>query len=437
MKYVVFVPGIMGSILATPEGEEVWPPTPAETIFGYKRTAALMRDDLVVGDLVRAVSCFDVYKPIIATIAAVGYPEAGPGDRLMLYPYDWRRDLETLAEGLAARLDTVPAAATGITIVAHSMGGLIARLMLETGRYDARPWFAKITMFTSLATPHLGAPLALARILGLDSAMGISAADFRALAADPRYPSGYQLLPAPAEAACWDIKPGSALGALDIYDPAVAAKLGLDPALLARAAFVHQSLAAGAPPPHIRYFYFAATGHKTATRLNVGATTTAVTRQDDAGDGTVPLWSALPRSGQKQLVVGEHASFFAETGFKAVFYWLFGKNFPTPPILAGAAPAATLSVQSFSLRKTEEVELLIVLRTPAGKLESTLVLERTDGPDDRFAAFGPPRPVRYEGPPLPVLKLRLPPLGTPGFYRISLAGSPASEAPARFAVTDV
>lgn len=436
MKCVLFVPGTMGSILSTPAGEEIWPPTPVEVALGYKRKQKLLQDDLLVGDVVRGVSCFDVYKPLLDTFTAIGFKESGSGDRLHLFPYDWRRDLETLADRLATRLDAIPAGATSIAIVAHSMGGLVCRLMLETGKFDTKAWFKKINALVTLATPHLGAPLALARILGLDSAMGISAADFRDIAADERYPSGYQLLPAPGEAACWDVKAGGTLGELDIYDPAVATGLGLDPALVARAAWVYTTLAKGKPPAHIRYFFFAGTGHKTATRINVATSSKLVTRSEDAGDGTVPLWSALPVSAQKQLVVGEHSSFFTEIAFKAVFFRLFGKNFPTPPLGAAGMETAALSVQSLSIRKKDEIELVIAPSTPVDNVKGKVVLERTDGPDKPFAAFREALKVSYSGPPIPLLKLRLPATDEPGFYRARFVGKPSAQKPAQFAVTD-
>ncbi|TIP25742.1 MAG: hypothetical protein E5X67_23400 [Mesorhizobium sp.] len=436
MKCVVFVPGIMGSVLSMPDGEEVWPPTPLEVTFGYKRKQKLLREDLLVGDIIREVSCFDIYRPLVDTLAAIGFKESGSSDRLHVFPYDWRRDLEALADQLADRLDTLPAGTTSITIVAHSMGGLISRLMLEAGKFDAKPWFGKIKTFMTLATPHLGAPLALARILGLDSAMGVSAADFREIAADRRYPSGYQLLPAPGEAACWDIKAGSTLGDLDIYDPVIATSLGMDPALVARAAWVHETLRNGKEPQHIRYFYFAGTGHKTATRINVGTSSRQATRSEDAGDGTVPLWSALPVSAQKQLVIGEHAGFFTETTFKAVFYRLFGKNFPTPPVGVKGKETATLSVQSLTIRKKDEIELVIAPSVPVDAVKGKVVLESTEGPDQPFTAVGEALKVSYSGPPIPSLKLRLPPLSKPGFYRARFVGKPSGERPVQFAVTD-
>lgn len=437
MKCVVFVPGTMGTSLSTPQGEEVWPPTANEVIFGYHRKDKLLQDDLVVGDIVRRVSCFDVYKPIVETLAAIGFKETGAGDRLHLFAYDWRRDLEQLADKLAAKIEAAAAAGpTSITIVAHSMGGLIGRLVLESGKFSAKPWFAKINGLMTLGTPHLGAPLALARILGLDGDMGISPADFKAIAADRRYPSGYQLLPAPGEAACWDIKAGGTLGVLDIYDTATAGALGLDAVLVDRARWVHDTLRNGTVSAHIRYFYFAGTGHETATRVNVATSSKVMTRQQDAGDGTVPLWSALPKSGQKQLVVGEHSKFFTETNFKAVFFRLFGKSFPAPPTTVAGVLSATLSVQALTLRKTDTVELLIIPIEPTDKIKGNIVLERTEAPEMPFAKVGEAIKVAYAGPPTPSLKLNLPPIGKPGVYRIRFEGVPTVAAPVMFAITD-
>jgi phospholipase A1 len=98
-----------------------------------------------------------------------------------------------------------------------------------------------------------------------------------------------------------------------------------------RARFVHDSLARGTAPPDVRYFSFAATGHETVTRVNVlernGIYPTeemVVTRTEDAGDGTVPFWSALPRAVQKQAVVNEHSKIFHGMSFNRVFYRLLG-----------------------------------------------------------------------------------------------------------------
>lgn len=434
MECVMFVPGIMGSVLKTPAGDEIWPPTVWETQFGYGRKDQLLRDDLVAPDIVRTVWCAGIYQPLVEQLSDIGYSEdAHSGKRLVVFPYDWRRDLEQTAELLSRRLaDLVTSGATRITIVAHSMGGLIARLALESHRFETEAWFQRVTAFLALATPHLGAPQALARILGLDSALGISAADFKELAADRRYPSGYQLLPPPAEAICWDLATDD-LRPIEIYSAAAASRLGLDPVLLARARFVQETLAGGAQPPHVRYFYFAGTGHATPTRINVGSSGQQVTSATDAGDGTVPMWSALPRSGQKQLVFGEHASFFNGVTFKAVFYRLLGARYPVPPL--GAAPEIAMSVQSISIRQNDPIDLLLSPSTPVGQIKGEVRLWRTEDPGQSFTQFREPARVSYDGPQLPHLKLVLPAPGKSGLYRIDFVGQPVASSPVVFAAT--
>ncbi|QPB24226.1 hypothetical protein [Rhizobium sp. 007] len=434
MDVVVFVPGTMGTVLKTPGGEEVWPPTALETQFGYKRKAELMREDLVVGGVVRKVLCFGVYQPLLDQLAEIGFTESGAAKRLVPFPYDWRLDLEGSADRLAAKLsDLVAHGATSITIVAHSMGGLISRLVMESSKFQDEPWHGKINGFLALATPHLGAPLALARILGMDSALGISAEDFKELANDRRYPSGYQLLPAPAEASCWDIS-RLEIDPLDIYDDHVAAQLGLDKTLLARARLVHDTLAAGRQPDHVRYFYFAGTGHKTATRVNIDGSERLLTVSEDAGDGTVPMWSALPKSGQKQFVVGEHASFFTSRIFKPVFYNLLGKDYPEPPV--HAASTLDLSVHAILVKQTDAIELLLIPSFPTREIEGALKIERTDDEAKPFVPFKDPIAVTYKGPLVPQLKLLLDPTGEPGLYRIKFNGRPGGSSVVQFAVSD-
>lgn len=435
MDCVVFLPGTMGSVLATPEGEEVWPPTAAETQFGYNRKAKLLRPDLIVGDIVRSVLCFGVYRPLIEQLKDIGFRESGAGNRLHVFPYDWRQDLEGLSDQFSQRLTTIyKTGVASITIVAHSMGGLVARLALESGKHDAQPWFPKVKSLITLGTPHLGAPLALARILGMDSALGISGPDFRDIASDRRYPSGYQLLPPPKEGICWDIA-SMTLQPMNIYEPAVATRLGLDPVLLARAKFVHDTLATGTAPAHIRYFYFAGTGHKTATRINVGSTGSRVTRSDDAGDGTVPLWSALPVTGQKQLVVGEHSKFFTQSAFKAVFYRLLGKTFSQPPVKV-AGETLDLSVQAPIIPKTREIELLLICAVPVFEIKGEVRIERTEDPAEPWVTFRAPVPVVYTGPPLSHLRLLLPATAQSGLFRITFIGQPGGSDPALFAASE-
>jgi pimeloyl-ACP methyl ester carboxylesterase len=449
MKAVVFVPGIMGTeLFSGPENgaENIWPPTPIELKTSYRRTDKLFGDKVRPGDIIRNVLCFDVYGSLVAQFEDMGFKEkAAPGaqQRLYLFPYDWRLDLEHTADELARRLDGIDADGTqDIYIVAHSMGGLVCRLVLETGAYVKRPWFGKIRTFIAMATPHQGAPLALARVLGLDSELGISANDFRRLSNDERYPSAYQLLPAPNEAACWN-RTDLALGAVDIYHEETAKRLGLNPKLLTRARFVHDSLARGSAPERVRYFYFAGTGHETVTRVNVLQTDNGtyppgdmvVTRTEDAGDGTVPFWSALPRPVQKQVVVNEHMQVFRGLPFKQVFYRLLGSNLgPALQADLQAKRATQLSIPTPVIREGREFELLVVPAEPTGKITGTLFLHRLN--EDGTSAADPEEmsTAVYEGPRLSRLRLLMPAVSVAGFYELQFKGTPADSEPLTFAV---
>ena len=327
------------------------------------------------------------------------------------------------------------------------MGGLVSRLVLETGAYDDRPWFNKVKMFIALATPHQGAPLALARVLGLDSTLGITKSDFRKLASDPSYPSAYQLLPAPNEAACWS-KTDLSVGTIDIYDEATATRLGLNPQLLKRARFVHDSLARGKVPSHVRYFYFAGTGHETVTRVNVQEVAgtypseeMVLTRSEDAGDGTVPFWSALPRPVQKQVVVNEHAQVFRGMAFKRVFYRLLGGDLGVPLQSLGREEeevlALQLSLPTPVIHAGHEFELLVVPTVQVGSIAGTFVLQRLKEDGTAAGSFEELSKITYAGPPVSRLRLSMPPIINPGLYELRFTGNPANSDPLKFAVASI
>ncbi len=449
MHAVLVIPGIMGTRLVLPgkdgaDDEEVWPPTPAETQFGYARREKLAHRSVEPREIISQVLCFDFYRPLVDLLADLGFTDTGTEKRLVPFPYDWRRDLFDTASALAAKLDAVHAdGATRITLVVHSMGGLIARLLLEGPDWRGRPWFGAIEQLVAIAVPHLGAPLALGRVLGADSAMGISGPDFAWLASCEDYPSAYQLLPAPGEGACWDqADPG--LAPLDIYRPEVATSLGLNPTLIARARAVHATL--GAAPAHVRYFYFAGAGHRTATRVNVyrdaaGAILpeqTMLTRTADAGDGTVPMFSALPRNGQRHVATNEHATAFKGEPFRRVFVRLLGGD-EGPAEEVELAAGLALSVEAPVVVAGEDVEVLLHASTEAEdtfgalpSVEGELILWRLN--EDAAATIERRTPIAYRGPPLERLRLYLEPIAAPGHFRLTFEGSPSDAIPAVFGV---
>lgn len=465
MHCAVVVPGIMGSRLSLPsknnggmEGEEVWPPTPLETKFGYKRIVKLQNRNLRPTGLIDNVLCFSFYGTIKDQLKELGFQFNGQKDRLVDFPYDWRQDNFLTAERLASRLDQLDdEGASEISLLGHSMGGLVVRILLETGKYRARPWFSKIKLFVALATPHLGAPLALARIFGLDSTLGISAGDFAKLAANRDYPSGYQLIPAPGEPAVWN-RASPDVAPLDIYDNSIAHELGMDPVLIGRAKALHDALASGKRPDHVRYFFFAGAGHSTLTRVNVvhraghpvDHEASVVTVTADAGDGTVPLFSALPAATQRQIVINEHSTVFKGDAFRRVFFRLMGGDAGDPTELAldgKPVPKLRLTVAGPVQRLGQPIEVTLSVEgiddptEPTGEgvseIKGRFLFRTLDQSGNELPASFRPVPLAYRGPPIDRLTVRLPGMKKPGFVEVRFEGAPAAPEPVRFAVCRV
>lgn len=144
---VIIIPGVSGSELVGPKTKEkAW--------FSIKRhkaddlrlpmTSPLLRanrDTLKVGDIIREVKLpvlpdVEVYKSLLDALKARGYTEATwnnprASDVFYVFPYDWRRDnVETahlLIRKITAAKVKLRKPQLKFDIIAHSMGGLIAR----------------------------------------------------------------------------------------------------------------------------------------------------------------------------------------------------------------------------------------------------------------------------------------------------------------------
>lgn len=114
-----------------------------------------------------------------------------------LFPYDWRKSIESIAQDLKSKIDSLAPTGSGkkIDVVAHSQGGLVIKYLL----YTQPEYRAKIGKLIFVGTPHLGAPKATKALLYGD-AMGV---DLLGLGLDPQeikrigqnMPSVYELMP--------------------------------------------------------------------------------------------------------------------------------------------------------------------------------------------------------------------------------------------------
>lgn len=254
---VIIIPGITGSQLINPTtGKAVW--------FGVKRdktddlrlpinSANLVRnrDSLRVGDIIREVELpvlpdVEVYNAVIEALKSRGYTEASwekpqAADVFYVFPYDWRRDNVEAAQLLMQKIASAKRALRKpdlkFDIIAHSMGGLIARYAAMYGTADlpregvtpAPTWAgaASIDKLMMFGTPNAGSFGALEVLV---NGYPIVAGRNLPLVDDLRpedvltSPSIFQLLPHKAAAQFYD--EGLKQMNVDLYDIATWEKFG-------------------------------------------------------------------------------------------------------------------------------------------------------------------------------------------------------------------
>ena len=129
----------------------------------------MIREDLVATDCIRTFSVTDQYQTLINDLLACGFNEEK--QTLIVCAYDWRKDNVQSANVLAGHIDaavTRYGANSEISLIAHSMGGLISRYYLESGKFNERRGFGNVRRLITLGTPHTGAARALPMVLGTE-----------------------------------------------------------------------------------------------------------------------------------------------------------------------------------------------------------------------------------------------------------------------------
>jgi len=439
---LVFLHGIFGSHLETQSGERVWPPSAKEFITkSYNKDDLLVQDDLIVTGVIRKVSCKSVYKPLIKDLEAIGFAENGGGAKgdLNIFAYDWRRDLRTTSDALAKRLDSLNTS-HNIHLVAHSMGGLICRYLLESGHYHNRPWFTRIQELITLATPHFGAAQAMEQALGLEGTMGMKKETVKTLASHPAYPSAYQLMPPRGVAYIRDIIDGEDEGkVVNPFDPNFIATHGLSAANMAANDIFHSQLnLQHRKPGHVDYYFFVSSKEKTLNRFQLLGNAFMAQYDKDGGDGTVPTYSAGSPYISTQYVSGKHSSVFTSNALREKLYKLLGAPDHIRPVNADGEVVDQFIVQNIIIPddpqdKNVEMPLTLIFREPLKTFEDTLLfkaLPDIDGNTDIPIGDGQNLDIHYSGPPIESLTMTVETPGKAGFYEVLLnessLGEPAS-----------
>lgn len=196
---VIVIPGILGSqLINSKTGEMVWPSVVRSAGDGsslpMSPDLAASRDDVVAGKIVETVRLarilpeVNIYRDLLQSLRSfAGYRETdwnnpgsdGDQDTFYIFPYDWRRDNVENARELVRRMESLKQKLNRpdlrFNILAHSMGGLIARYAAMYGDADipegdeplTPTWAgaAHIKRIILLGVPNQGSADALATLL--------------------------------------------------------------------------------------------------------------------------------------------------------------------------------------------------------------------------------------------------------------------------------
>lgn len=203
---VIIVPGILGSRLnRVSDGEEVWPNF-GKMLIPFKKDIHLndliLQEDgseilsipLSVSGILESVSGNSVYGDLTKSFSDLGY---ATGTELFTVPYDWRLGVASstfrLEEAVSSALHESP---TGkVSIVAHSMGGLLVKEYLRG--VTSTSFIDKLVL---LGVPELGSPKAFkALTYGDNFGFGFGPVDIfnieRSKIISQNMPGVYELLP--------------------------------------------------------------------------------------------------------------------------------------------------------------------------------------------------------------------------------------------------
>jgi pimeloyl-ACP methyl ester carboxylesterase len=381
---VVFVPGICGSVLVD-KGETIWPGTPGQVVFqSYPdRLVQVLSSSTTVEatDILRSVPLtllgrtilhFPGYGKALKALEQMGYSEMGGS--LIPFPYDWRKDIRESAKALHGRLSQLDLQGKRVAIVAHSMGGLVSRFAVENLGIPAE---LNLQLLILLATPHLGAPVAMQNVLGLRPEIFLSAKQCRDALGNPQFPSGYQLLPRPGVPALLARSPKIGFRILDMFGEDIQRQFGLVADSLAAAKAFAADLPFIGPDFHPPCPYLAIAGNAQKTVVANYSLSEGVTPIDEenSGDGTVPLWSAAPPGLPVRYVAATHLDVCFDSDalgmLRAVLRpdlpgRLFG-NDPAPtfftlqPVKESVSPGETITVAIVANKPTESIHIKVVV----------------------------------------------------------------------------
>jgi phospholipase A1 len=440
---LVFVPGLLGSELWVGD-DKIWPGSLWQGGFGFDDAhfQRLMNPNLEPRRIIEsAAGVMDIYGKWLRAFRAMksrGAPASMFSDStnpptLYTAPYDWRISLMRSAEERLAPVLAKAKADWGsqvaIHIVAHSLGGLLTRYYLQSGKFNGHGAYNSIKSFTTFGTPHNGAPVAVAAAMGKHKTNFLSLDQSRALANDPRYPALYQTFPDLTAPLVWKRGATGKLEPVSLADRQFATTVmkltseGLDKAKAFR-----ESLEVQPIQDTVRCFLLIGTRYSTITHFSVSGGNVEPQETEDGGDGTVSIQGAYLPKYQVQFTGESHVDLIASGTARQTFQELFGADGLAAMLAATIGPKISVRDREVQVGPGSLVHARITGEKDFDAVDGKLQFERamlpagqTEFKDEDFKPVGQPSAtITYRGPSVDAIAIKIPAPSMTGLYRLVL-----------------
>ena len=172
-------------------------------------------------------------------------------------------------------------------------------------------------------------------------------------------------------------------------------------------------------PASVRYFYFAGTQQRMSPVVYVDSRSVAKAELDDAGDGTVPSWSAMLQRFQGQPVGGAHGSLYKDGDLRKTLAVLLGK----PGLLLPVGTQVELAIRDRVAQPGQPVVTAIKFRHAVQDLKGELVLDRVvvdAAGNETSSAPIDSKPLNYSGVATQGINVQISAPAIPAPYRLRL-----------------
>lgn len=305
MKHIIFIPGIMGTELY--EGGELFNlPTKRWIHWDLRHINRLKLDEISSGYTITPglpieygfsiikgeIKKFKIYKDIIDSIGSLASDDV----KIHLYGYDWRKNLiEDICPDFNELMESF--GDEEVIIVAHSMGGLLAKAYIEWSKEYS--FQHNITKVITLGTPWKGSPRAFQTLkYGYKPKAYIPSLTVTKQLAQT-FPSVFQLLP--SEQFCRELLYVSEEGSKLKWAEAINKIYENEQVHIQEGESINKNFydyISPSWPATIKHLNIVGINHGTLGLITLNKLSKFIHKDINPldGDGTVPLFSALPNA---------------------------------------------------------------------------------------------------------------------------------------------